>query len=272
MEFWELRGTDYASDYKREFVKGQVEHPYRLPSVRCPVCRNCSWDDNVLPYVCPSSHRKKFSDPADVTIEEFGVIAKTVKAAVEEQGLGSSLVQPGSILQPSFLDIASKPTSDFLWASLNPVVSQRIQEKLESLKVRDIAFAQVTLRKVGKKSARLAPPIPSTGEPEDMVNEVSTTEFPNSNRRYFELCIYGRSAPPPLRELRSVCPTCGSKTFNWATSRKLIMTESMWTGGDIFYLETTRTVLITDFLKQELEKLRPTNVEFTRFPSAWTKC
>jgi len=42
----------------------------------------------------------------------------------------------------------------------------------------------------------------------------------------------------------------------------------MWTGVDVFVLETTAIILITDTLKQELQKLQPTNVEFTKLPSA----
>jgi len=59
-----------------------------------------------------------------------------------------------------------------------------------------------------------------------------------------------------------------NKDFNRARSRELVMTESMWTGLDIFVLETTANILVTDRLKQELQKLRPTNVEFIAFPSA----
>ena len=268
MDFWKFEGTNYVSDYKTSFVNGQSEYPYRLPGVRCSVCRQYMGEGFVLPYRCPVGLHARFSDPADVTIEEFNLIAKKVKVAVEKQGLSGSLVQPGSILQPTFLDIASKPTADFLWPGFSPLVSERIREKLESLKLREIAFAEVTLRKVGKKSAKLPAPIPSTGEPEDIVNEVATIEFPKTRRRYFELCVYGRSAPPPGRELLSVCAACGGKTFNWTRGGKLIMTDSMWTGVDVFVLETTAIILITDTLKQELQKLQPTNVEFTKFPSA----
>lgn len=268
MDFWQPEGTRYVSDYKSSFVNGLIEYPYKLPDVRCKVCREYMGQGSVLPYRCPIGERGRFSDPADVTLAEFNRIARKVKVAIEKQGLNGSWVQPGSVLQPAFLDIASKPAADFLWPGLDALVSPRIRAKLESLKLPDIAFAEVTLRKVGQKSAKLPPPIPSTGEPEDIVDEVPTVNFPKTGRRYFELCVYGRSAPPPGRELLSVCSTCGGKTFNWTRGGKLIMTESMWTGEDIFVLETTAIILITDTLKQELQKLRPTNVEFTRFPSA----
>lgn len=268
MEFWELEGTNYVSDYKRSFINGQIEHPYSLPSVRCKVCRQSIGERFMLPYQCPTNLRKRLSDPNEVSIEEFDLLANRVKAALQKQGLSGSIVQPGCLLQPAFLDIASKPTADFLWPGFSPLVSQRVRDKLESLNLRDIALAEVTLRKVGKKSSKLAPPIPSTGEPEDVVNEVASTKFPKTDRKYFELCVYGRSAPPPGREVLSVCSACGDKTFNWTRGGKLVMTESMWTGLEIFVLETTATILVTDKLKQELQKLTPTNVEFSKYPSA----
>jgi hypothetical protein len=268
MEFWKLDGTHYLSDYKTSFINGELEHPYHLPPVRCKVCRESIGQGFTLPYICPTGLRKKFTDPADATMEEFNHITEKVKVTVKKRGLSGSLVQPWSALQPAFLDIPSKPTADFLWPGFNPVVSPRIREKLESLKVQDVAFAEVTLRKVGKRAANLPAPIPSTGEPEDIINEVPTMLLPKTKQRYFEVCIYGRSAPPPGREVLSVCSTCGTKKFNWTRGTKLIMTESLWTGHDIFILETTLHVLVTDKLKRELQKLRPTNVEFTRFPSA----
>jgi hypothetical protein len=195
MEFWDLEGTNYVSDYKRSFINGQIEHPFSLPSVQCKVCRQSMGDDCGLPYKCPANLRERFSNPVEVTIEEFNLLANKVKAEVRKQGLSDSFVQPGCLLQPAFLDIASKPTADFLWPGFSPLVSQRIRDKLQSLNLQDIAITEVTMRKVGKKSAKLAPPIPSTGEPEDIVNEVATTRYPKMNRKYFELCVYGRSAP-----------------------------------------------------------------------------
>ncbi len=268
MKFWQLGEPRYASDYQRSFVNGEIEHPYNLPFVDCGSCGQRFLADHSLPYECPPLLRKRFSDPAPVTIEEFENIAKPIRLAVQKHGVDKDMVQPRCFLLPAFLDVPSKPEADFLWPGFWPLVTERIREKLESLRIRGIAFADVTLRKVGKKSPKLPPPIPSTGEPEDIISEVSTTKYPKTGRAYFKLCVYGRSSPPPGRELKSVCSTCGHKDYNWGRSRDLVMTDSMWTGLDIFVLETTLNILVTEKLKQELQKLRPTNVEFIEFPSA----
>ncbi|MBL9170811.1 MAG: hypothetical protein JNN07_23970 [Verrucomicrobiales bacterium] len=221
-----------------------------------------------MPYECPSPLREAFSDPKAVTIEEFDSIAEPVRRAILQLGVRKDVVQPHCSLLPSFLDIPSRPEDDFLWPGSSPLVTERVREKVESLKIREVAFAEVTLRKVGRESSKLPAPIPSSGEPEDVITEVRTTLFPDGEGRYFELCVYGRSAPPPGRELKSVCSTCGNKDFKWARSKELVMTESMWTGLDIFVLETTRIILVTEMLKQEIQKLGPTNVEFIEFPSS----
>jgi hypothetical protein len=267
MEFWKLESPRRDNDYQDSFINGQIDHTYSLPRVECKTCGYLMGDGTVLPYKCPVGLRERFADPAEVSIDEFNVLAKKVKVAIQKKGLSPSLVQPGCCLQPSFLDIPSKPTADFLWPPVTALVSQRIWQKLKSLCLQDVAFAEVTLRKVGKKSAKLAPPIPSTGEPEDIINEVPISKFPKASPRYFELCVYGKSLPPPGRELLSVCPNCGDKTFKWTRRGKLSMTKSMWAGHEMFMLETTGYILVTDKLKDKLLELRPTNIEFTRFPS-----
>lgn len=268
MRFWQLARPGHTNDYQRSFVNGSIEHPYHLPFVDCQACGQRYLADHSLPYECPSSMRKAFSDREAVTIEEFENIAEPVRRAVLELGLRRDIVQPRCFLLPSFLDIPSRPEDDFLWPGFSPLVTERIREKLESLKILEIAFAEVTLRKVGLKSPKLPAPIPCSGEPEDVITEVRTSLFPKAEGNYFELCVYGRSAPPPGRELKSVCSKCGNKDFKWSRSKDLVMTESMWTGLDIFVLETTAIILVTDMLKQEIQKLRPTNVEFIEFPSS----
>lgn len=266
MKFWQLGMPNYTSDYQMSYVNGSLEHPYQLPFVDCEACGDRYLSDDTLSYECPPSLRKKFSDPEGVTMDEFNRLAEPVRKAVAKLRIKQSVVQPNASLLPAFLDVPSKPQADFLWPAMGLLVSERVRAALESLKIREIAFAEITLRKVGKKSAKLQPPAPSTGEPEDIIQEVSTTLFPKVSPKYFKLCVYGRSNPPPGRELKSVCSSCGNQDFNWARSKFLIMNESMWTGLDVFILETTSIVLVTDRVKQALQKLGPTNVEFREFP------
>ena len=268
MRFWKIEGTPYHSDYQRAFVNGRIEYPYSLPSVQCPTCHRAPGHDRMIPYRCPAAQRQRFTDPPEVTLEEFARLAARIRQAFQRRGLNPEWVQPGSPILPCHLDVPSKPEADFLWPGLScMVVHERVRDALDSLQLREVTFGEATLRKVGRRSAKLAPPSPSTGEPEDMVHEVPTTRSSKGVPRYFELCVYGRSAPPPGREVRKVCPACGDPDFGWAPSRNLVMTESMWTGLDLFVLETTGYFLVTDRFKEAVEKLRATNVSFAPFPA-----
>src|SRR5690348_11090953 len=81
MEFWKLESPRCDSDYQDSFINGQIDHAYSLPRVECKVCGNLMGDGTVLPYKCPVSLREWFIDPAEVSIDEFNVLAKKVKVA-----------------------------------------------------------------------------------------------------------------------------------------------------------------------------------------------
>lgn len=270
-KFWRLDSPNY-DDYKSAFINGGLEHPYRLPDINCDVCDggNCG-EDIVLPYECPPSWQtKRFKDPEPVTTTEFKRLAEELQSTARPpQRLPDSLIRPCCELQPCFLDVPSKPTADFLWCYLRSVVvSERIKKLIEELDIADVAFAPVTMRKVGTRSAKLPPPMPSTGEPEDIINEVAVGMMPESSPRYYEMLILAQSKPPPSRIPTSVCSACGAKKVNWTSREKLMMLPSMWTGADVFFMATTAYVLVTDKLRQHLQRLRPTNVEIKEFVGA----
>jgi hypothetical protein len=123
------------------------------------------------------------------------------------------------------------------------------------------------LRKVGKREAKLPPPIPSTGEPEDIIKEVSLLSQPDVVGPYYELVILTESDYPPGGKPVSICSGCGRETINNET-RKLIMLPSMWRGRDIFFLATTLYIVVTDRLRQGLRELGATNVEFQKYEAA----
>jgi len=137
----------------------------------------------------------------------------------------------------------------------------------ESLGVASVAYSPVTLRKVGKREARLPAPIPSTGEPEDIIHEVPLLTRTNSIGPYFELVIQSESGYAPGAEPLSICSGCGRETFP-DTEARFVMVESMWKGADIFFLAGTLYIVVTDRVRQALQDLRATNVQFVSFEAA----
>ena len=189
IRFWRLRGPRYG-DYKSAYINGELEHPYRLPDIKCGVCNGGNCGENIiLPYECPPSWQtERFRNPEAVNSIEFQRLAGQLQSSVPpRRRLPLSMVRPGCELQPCFLDIPSKPTADFLWCYLNSVVvSQRVKDLFKALRVSQVTFAPVTMRKVGTRSSKRSPPIPKTGEPEDMIHEVKTVTAPKFAPRYYE--------------------------------------------------------------------------------------
>ncbi len=268
--FWRMDAPKYG-DYKSAFINGELEHPYQLPDIKCDVCSggNCS-EDMILPYECPVEWREEaFMDSEAVGPSEFEkLVGKLQKTVPRSLRLPTTLIRPGCELQPCFLDIPSKPTADFLWCYIGSVVvSERVKALFDALKVASVRFCPVSLRKVGTRSAKLPSPIPSTGEPEHIINEVRVRISPKSAPRYYEMVILAKSKPPPGATPTEVCSICGAKTLDWS-KRRPIMLASMWTGDDIFLVDTTGYILVTDKLRKHLERLCPTNVEFKEPPIA----
>ena len=119
---------------------------------------------------------------------------------------------------------------------------------------------ELKLRKIGKRSPRSAPPIPSTGEPEDIINEVRTEVRVDGVGPYFEMLIQSRSARPANARELTTCPGCGLKTYPEVKFQPPF-DESLWDGSDIFIKDGDRRIIATDRVKTALLRLRPTNIE-----------
>jgi hypothetical protein len=169
-------------------------------------------------------------------------------------------LKPGDRFQPCFLDVPSRPRSDFLWSSLGSlVVSERIKNVLVDFCSDDIAVCPVNLRKIGKREAKLPVPIPSTGEPEDIIDEVPILRDKSEIGPYFEILILKKSEYPPGGFPIKICSGC-KRPLEYESTRELRMSPEMWKGGNIFFLATTLYIVITNELKDRLEHLHPTNV------------
>ena len=173
-------------------------------------------------------------------------------------------LRPGDDFQPCFLDVPSRPRADFLWSSIGSlIVSERIKNELIDSCSDDIAACPVILRKIGKREAKLPPPMPSTGEPEDIIDEVPVLKDKSEVGPYFEILILKESEYPPGGTPIKICSGCKRPDVDNST-RQLIMIPEMWKGDDIFFLATTLYIVITDALKGQLERHRPTNVVFEK--------
>jgi Protein of unknown function (Gmx_para_CXXCG) len=261
-KFWRMREPEYDSDYDHTFINGSLEHPYGLPGVACGTCGQTWGGSRVLPVVCPAELRDvhELNEAWPIPAEAHRQLRDRVRAAIiAERGQCPELL-PGDEFQPSFLDVPSTPVADFLWASLGSiVVSDRMRPFFGQLGPEVLSIEPVHARKVGAARPTLPAPIPDSGEPEDLLTGM--TMLAPEPPRYFELVVTAESAIPHGANRRPPCAACGRVELEG--SRELWMYDDMAPGEPLFFLATTRWLIVTDPFKRELERLDPSNVRFS---------
>ena len=264
MRFWKITGPENQSDYEHSYINGGLEHPFGLPGVKCDICGSIWGGGRILAYDCPTSFRnqKHIIERWPISRQDHEALQNTLMKALSIQGQPFSALRPGDSFQPSYLDVPSRPTSDFLWSSLGSlVVSERIKDVLSKECQNDISVCAVNLRKVGERDSTLEPPMPPTGEPEDIIEEVPLSRNPSNYGPYFEILINNESELPDGVNDLSICPGCHRPQFD-GSKRRFRMKVDMWKGHTVFFLATTLYIIATDDLKKKLVELKPTNVNF----------
>lgn len=142
------------------------------------------------------------------------------------------------------------------------VVSERIKESLVGLCRNEIAVRPITLRKIGKREAKLAAPMPSTGEPEDIIHEVPLLSDETGVGPYYEVFPLKESDVPLNRPVKSVCSGCHREDVGFIPEVRPRMADEIWRGESIFYLATTLYIIVTNDVKNALSRIRPNNVRF----------
>lgn len=261
--FWRLAHPEYRSDYKHSYINGSLEHPFALPGVCCDVCGATWGGSRILAQECPPKfpQHKNLRDRWPISRTDHAKLQRELMTALGTKGVPFVDLRPGDDFQPCFLDVPSRPRADFLWSGLGSfVVTDRVRDLLLRMAVNDIPVCPVTLRKIGKRKAKLPPPMPSTGEPEDIINEVPLLDDPSTVGSYSEVVVLHESGFPPGGTPISVCSGCRRPEIG--RNREFRMTAEMWNGQSIFFMATTLYVIVTDGLKQAIESLRPTNIIF----------
>jgi hypothetical protein len=266
MRFWRLTSPDYDSDYRHSYINGSLEHPFGLPGVECDVCGETWGGSRVLAYEYPESLRsyKKARDRWPIPRSEHSALQERLLNELGLEGKPFVDLRPGDSFQPCYLDVPSRPRADFLWSSLGVlVVSERIKELLVSLCRDEIAVRPITLRKVGEREAKLAPPMPSSGEPEDIIHEVPLLRDKADVGPYYEIVPLKESDVPLNRPVKGVCSGCHREDveaiFDDVNPR---MADEIWRGDSVFYLATTLYIIVTNDIKEALTRIHTNNVNF----------
>jgi len=166
MRFWRLNVPNYESDYRHSYINGQLHYPFGLPGVECDVCCQTSGGCRVRSYECPEELRshKNLAQRWPIPRSEHSLLQQQVLTALGAKGESFVDLGPGDSFQPCYLEIPSRPRADFLWLSAGVlVVSERIKGVFETICGDNAAVRPIILRKIGKREAKLPPPMPSTG-------------------------------------------------------------------------------------------------------------
>ena len=260
MKFWRISSPPSKSDYAFTFLNGSLSHPKSMPGVTCNVCEETWAGSRILPFEAPKVVRlRKPKDVWPLPLEQFDALRTEAERQI---GAGSPRIMPGDSFQPAVLDVPSKPRADFLWGSLGSlVVSARINELLVRTCADSIWSAEVQLGKIGKKEAHRALEIPSTGEPEDLIAEAIPILRKSKVGPYFEVVPTTESKISRSIHAAPNCPGCLRPNIK-NSKHRLVMADQLWHGRPIFFLATTRFVVVTEELKREIEHINPTNVAF----------
>jgi hypothetical protein len=265
MNFWRLDHPEYPSDYAHTFINGALDHPFALPGIECERCGQTWGGHTILPYGLPLHLQslQSLTDPWPISGQAHAELRHTVLKALQVAGNPITDLPVGTVFQPAFLDVPSQPEADFLWSGLGSVVvSQRVRDAVVRAGIKGATFVSVVPRKIGMRKAKLPPPRPRTGEPEDLITEIKKAVDPDLVASYYELVVTAESKYPPGAEPHTTCELCGRETYD-AAARQLVMRDDMWTGDDIFFLATTLWIVVTDSVKTLLESIRATNLMFS---------
>ena len=259
---------EYGSDYRYSYINGSLEHPFGLPGVDCDVCGQTRGGSRVLPYDYPESLRshKKAKDRWPIPRSEHSALQEQLLKQLGLEGAPFVDLRPGDSFQPCYLDVPSRPRADFLWSRSGVlVVSERIKESLVSLCRDEIAVRPITLRKVGKREAKLAAPMPSTGEPEDIIHEVPLLSDKAGVGPYYEIFPLKESDVPHNRPVKSVCSGCRREDVDVVYPHNVNrprMADEIWRGESVFFLATTLYIIVTNDIKEALTRIHANNVTF----------
>ena len=265
--FWTISSPDYESDYRQSYINGGLDYPFGLPGVHCDVCGQTWGGSRVLSYECPESLRnhKNFKERWPVSLSEHSALQQQLFAALGTRGEPFIDLRPGDTLQPCYLDIPSRPRADFLWPNWGVlVVSERIKDFFLKTCVGEISVRPIVLRKIGKRHAKLPPPMPTTGEPEDIINEVPLLADVARVGPYYQIIPLKESEYPRDRLPKITCSGCQRVDVKFVYPLPEIrMAREMWRGHSIFYIGSTSYIVVPDKVREALLRYGPTNVNIT---------
>ncbi len=266
--FFRLESPAYGSDYKDTFINGGGKYAYSLPGIECSECGNTWGGWETVPYPCPETMKgdKRLQQHWPIPDTEHHALRAAVLDAVVAEGHSVNNIPMGANFQPLHVRFPSTPRSDFLWPVIgSAIVSPRVKLLFETHGVTGVTFCEVVIDKVGKRDSRGPFPFPSTGEPEDIIEEVSGEQFPDRFGPLYEMVITSESGFPPGVSSSDVCTGCTRENYK-ENKRRIVLTQEMIPNSDVFTLATTLYIIVNERVQHMIVENRLTNAVLTSMP------
>lgn len=267
-DYARLDSPNYASDYVSIFVNGLGEFPYSLPGVTCPVCKDSWAGIRRISHYLPESLRERIrSVKPNIPSAKFKPLALEIMRGLSKEGITSYDPLPGDSFLPLVARFPSRPRYDFLWPALGcAVVSPRVKRVFEKNDVTGVSFHDIEVKAIGAMEPDREPPMPSSGEPEDIISVVRREINLKSFLPLYLLVVEKESGLPPGVIDRGRCPEC-SYPYQDTSHRKMCLTPEIIPDTDIFFLSTTLYIIVSEKVQRLVKSHRFANVNLTPFHS-----
>jgi hypothetical protein len=226
MKLWRIKEPVYRTDREELANNGTLDFPFGLPGVKC--CGTWAGCD-LFDRECPTELRntRELTERWPIMPEEIEELRSKLRCYPGFGTLSITDLKPGMRFLPPRFKPPKINDNDFLWPALEaPVVSLKIAALLG--RCCPDAFVGI--------------PIPEYSD-------------------WILLIIKSRTLPPIERRSDQICSLCG-RPNKISASTNLMIYEGMIPEGDMFRLDTTLHILITNQLKEQLDEAGASNVAY----------
>lgn len=270
MKFFLMEQPQTDSDYADIWINGLAQAKHGLPGVQCSVCGETrTWLSGVRPQRLPDDllSEHDFTDLRPVPDPEYRALRKKVEAALRAGDPDIGPLEGGETFTPLKWSLPSRPDGDVFWAMLgSPIVSGRAALALQASGASGFSLIPVETVRHGTRPASDEPPIPESGEPEDLCD---LAQVAPDGGEFFLLSITGEGNPGAGMHIQPACPGCGNVEIEREDGWDL-WDDSIWAGADMFHYPSTRYAIVTERIAGLFADLGAGNVDFRRLAPGHT--
>lgn len=261
---WQLGTPKYSGgDAESSHTNGELEWPCDVPDFDCTDCRRArsGEDERNVALWLSDEDAEVLGDQDDFdTPEEFDEFMTGFAQRVSGDPRNAEFMRVWRerrtvVPLPVTLQVASIPTAAVLHSSGEILIREDVAEALSKAgPVRGAHFPAVDRIEIAGRASRRAPPSA----------KFKPGHSHSATPRRYTLLVVGEVTGPPVGVTRRRCSRCGRVIDEWK-ERHLVLPSASWREGvDFAYMASTRHVLVSDRVKQLLERDPTPDVTFER--------